>query len=663
MEQFSNKIKAVHLKRKAILYIRQSTMRQVFENGESTLRQYALKDKLASLGWAQDNIQVIDCDLGQSGASVTGREGFRQMIADVGSGTVGSVACIECSRLSRSSNDWGRLMEICALTGTILIDADGIYDPNNFNDRLLLGLKGTMSEAELHFIKERMRGGAVSKAKRGELRCPLPVGYLYDEGGIIVKDPSMDVRNAVLLFFKAFPICGTANRMVAYYRENGYKIPCNPKKGFGCGELEWRHLTASKAVKLLHNPAYAGIYAYGQQQQVYTVDGKKRRKAGEEDWLSYIEDHHEGYISAEEYRENIRILEANGTGDKMGTPPREGNALLQGIAICGKCGSKMYVSYKHTGDTSIPYYYCYGGNPTGHYSEGPPCQVIHGKNIDGTVSGLALERLTPAAVQSAVRVQEELKSRNSASDNYFLLKAERARYEMELAKKRYMRVDPDNRLVAFELENLWNEKISALSIAEKELREHEKDKANTPDRNDIERLLSLPANINELWNHPKAEVKDKKRILRCLIENVTLDKGENTVRLGILFKGGTSAVAECPVPLKKYETWITPKEVLDIVRSESARCTVEEIVEMLNGLGYKSGKGKTITLSVVRGIQYSYNIPSFKQHLRSQGYLSSEEKARQLGISVNALNKRRAMGKFKDTCFKTTENGDYMFSP
>jgi DNA invertase Pin-like site-specific DNA recombinase len=663
MEQYNSKIKSIHLKRKAVLYIRQSTMRQVYENNESTLRQYALKEKLLSFGWPSESIQIIDCDLGHSGASISGREGFRQMIADVGSGLVGAVACIECSRLSRSSNDWGRLMEICALTGAILIDVDGIYDPNNFNDRLLLGLKGTMSEAELHFLKERMRGGALNKAKRGELRCPLPIGYQYDESGSVVKVSNIDIQNAVMLFFKTFRVCGTANRMVSYYREHGYKIPINPRRGFGCNEIVWESLTASKAVKLLRNPAYAGIYAYGQHQGIYTIEGKMRKRVAEEEWISHIENHHEGYISTKEYKENGEILTSNNSHNQKITAPREGNALLQGIAICGKCGNKMYVVYKHTDEASTPYYSCYGCNPSGHFSEGPPCQIVHGKNPEESVVCLILEKLTPAAVESAIKVQTELEKRRSSEDNFFILKVERAQYELELAKKRYMNVDPENRLVAFELEKIWNHKITALALAEKELKEYKNKVQDKISSNDIQKLLSVPETTRELWQNPRTGIQDKKRILRCIIENVTINKVGQSVQLGILFKSGASTSIECKNPPKKYEEWVTPPEVLNIIRTESKRCNVEEITEILKNSGFSTGKGAEFNVSRVRGIQYRYNIPTFKQYLYSQGYLPTEEKSKILGISINALNKRRIAGKYEGECLKTTGNGDYMFSP
>lgn len=423
MEYFDRKITSTHLKRKAILYIRQSTMRQVYENTESTLRQYALKEKLIRFGWPEESITIIDCDLGQSGAESSGRDGFKQLVADVGSGEVGVVASIECSRLSRSSRDWGRLMEICAITQTVLIDDDGIYDPNNFNDRLLLGLKGTMSEAELHFIHARMRGGALNKAKRGELKFLLPVGYIYDEAGAVQKDPNMEIQNAVKLFFEAFRICGSAHRMMSYYRKNGYRIPKNPGCGFNSREIKWMQLSSMRAIDMLHNPAYAGIYAYGQRQKVHTINGKKTKGKPVDQWHVYIKGHHEGYISCEEYERNQKKLAANSNNSGFVPPPREGGALLQGIAICGKCGARMSTKYYHQKQGEVPYYVC--DHQSKYYTGGEVCQSVHGCVLDKAISKLLMERLTPMAVRDAIQVQKELEQRRAVSDNYFMLKAER----------------------------------------------------------------------------------------------------------------------------------------------------------------------------------------------------------------------------------------------
>lgn len=449
----NDKIEAMHLKRKAILYIRQSTMRQVYENTESTLRQYALEEHLIQLGWSRDMIEVIDCDLGQSGAEISCRNGFRQMLADVGEGNVGAIASIECSRLSRSSGDCGRLTEICAISRTILIDDDGIYDPNNFNDRLLLGLKGTMSEAELHFIRERLRGGALSKAGRGELRNGLPVGYVYNEAGNIIKDPDIQVQESVLLFFETFRICGTAHRLATYYGEKGYLIPTDRNRGFGSKTvIYWGILTPSRAHNILTSPAYAGIYTYGRIQTYNTIKGKRRRQTPDDQWISYIEGHHDFYITPKEYKNNCNLLSSNSTRNGA-SPPREGNALLQGIAICSECGNRLNVAYKKYKNSLYGMYVCcriLKGEPYSHKQ----CMCISSHAVDIAVSDAILKRLTPEAIKSAQEIQTEIDRRKSSSDNYFVLQVEKARYDTELAKKRYMNADPENRLVCMELERL-----------------------------------------------------------------------------------------------------------------------------------------------------------------------------------------------------------------
>ena len=661
MEYFDHKITSVHLKRKAILYIRQSTMRQVYENAESTLRQYALKEKLLCFGWQEENITVIDCDLGQSGAESSGRDGFKQLVADVGSGEVGVVASIECSRLSRSSRDWGRLMEICAITQTVLIDDDGVYDPNNFNDRLLLGLKGTMSEAELHFIHARMRGGALNKAKRGELKVPLPIGYVYDEIGTVIKDPNLEIQNAVNLFFEVFRICGSAHKMLSYYRKNGYMIPKNPDNGFNSKEITWVYLSSTRAIDILHNPAYAGIYAYGQHQQVHTIDGRKIRAKPLDEWHVYIKGHHEGYISCEEYERNQDKLAENNIFKASISPPREGNALLQGIVICGKCGARMSVRYSVHGQKYVPYYAC--DDRSRHYGSGKLCQNVHGSGLDEAISKLLMERLTPMAVRNAIQVQRELEQRRATSDNYFILKVERARYDVELAKKRYMNVDPSNRLVAFELEKLWNLKMNELVKVEEELRNHENSKKDETGISDVRKLLELPNNMKDIWKSGNANIQDKKRILRCLIENITITKEGATIRLGVCFKGGTCTVLECINPPMKYTTWTTSDEVLDIIRKESTCHTPDEISEILTNAGYKSGKGGKLTAERVTYLQRTYEMPSYTEYLHNEGYLTAKEKAVQLGIRLAVLHQRKNAGEFEGKVFRSSGKGDYMFAP
>ncbi len=661
MEQ-SSKIQEKHLKRKAILYVRQSTMRQVYENTESTLRQYALRDKLIQFGWNEEMIEIIDCDLGQSGADMKNRQGFRQMLADVGEGRVGAIASIECSRLSRSSGDWGRLTEICGLGHTLLIDDDGVYNPNDFNDRLLLGLKGTMSEAELHFLRERMRGGALNKAVRGELKNPLPVGYLYDEAGRIIKDPDLQVQSAIELFFRSFRICGSATSLAAYYAEKGYLFPTDRNRGHSIkSDIYWDYLTSSRAIYALKTPTYAGIYVYGRTQSCPTLNGNKVKAMQPEDWHSYIENHHEAYITIEEFNTNRSMLAANNT-KKNGSAPREGNALLQGIVICSKCGRHMNTSYKKYDKKLVGMYQCIRiakGEPFWHEK----CVCISSSVVDKAVEAVLMDKLTPEAIRSANEVQKELEKRRHDTNNFFAMQVEKARYESELARKRYMNADPENRLVCSELERIWNEKMGILSKCEAEYKRREMESAATSQPYDISSLLEFPEKFKEAWFGRKLDMVTKKRILRCLVKDVTLSGDAKHIQIGIRFSGGAEELVETDRPPKKYETWTTDPEIVEYIRNESRKHTVGEIVSMLNNKGIKSGKGNPFTRSIVRGIQYSYGIPSLKQYLKANGYLSTEEKAKELGITSNALNKRRISGKYPGDVVKTTDGGDYMYGP
>jgi DNA invertase Pin-like site-specific DNA recombinase len=635
-------------------------MKQVYENVESTSRQYALKDRLIQFGWRPEDIVTVDCDLGLSGSGSSEREGFKKLVADVGNDEVGAIACLETSRLSRNSQDWGRLMEICSITQTVLIDADGIYNLSDINDRMLLGLKGTMSEHELYLIRARLRGGALHKAERGEFRIPLPIGYVYDEAGCVIKNPDIEVQSAVNLFFEAFRICGSATKMARHYSENGFKIPRNPANGFHSKELLWVGLSSARALDMLHNPAYAGIYAYGQRQTVATVHGSKIKAKPTDEWHVFMKDHHESYISEDEFNQNQARLAMNNTHSSPVPPAREGNALIQGIAMCGLCGKKMSVRYHGAGRKNTPYYVC---DDLAKHNGGDMCQSVHGARIDEAISDLVLDRLTPVAIANAVKVQEEIKQRESASDNYFVLQMERAQYEVGLARKRYMSVDPSNRLVAFELEKIWNQKISDLAKAEEEFRMHEHAKEKAFVQPDISELMSLPDNVRDIWNNGNVKLKDRKRIIRCLIEDVTITKTDQTIHCGVLFKAGSTAEFECQNPPMKYTTWTTPEEVVDIIRRESMSHTREEIAELLIGAGHLSGKGLPISVDRVGYIMRLYNIPSYQDHLIARGYLTVAEKAAQLNISPVTVHKWKNAGLFDCEFIKSTGKGDYMFAP
>lgn len=641
----NRKIKAHHLSRTAYLYIRQSTIRQVQENTESTLRQYALREKLVSFGWDSQMIEVIDNDLGHSGKTTLNRDGFKQLVANVANGMAGAVACIEASRLSRSSSDWGRLIEYCAMTDTVLIDADGVYNPNDFNDRLLLGLKGTMSEAELHFLQERMRGGLMNKVKRGELKTVLPIGYVHDECGRIVKDPDVQVRETIEMFFSTFRIVKTGRGVALHFKEKGYKFPHKAEGNPYSREIRWLDLQTSQALSLLHNPIYAGVYAYGRNQTVWTGEGKKSRKAKMEDWHVFLRDHHEGYISYEEFRSNENILLENcqpwRSEEGKKTPPREGTALIQGIVFCGKCGHRMTVRYKQRGGEEgtslIPIYRCSYGEVQ---ASGPLCQSIYGDKIDRRISEIIKERLTPEAVRMSVEIRKEVGRRKEEQVRYFKLGVEKAKYEADLARKRFLSVDPDNRLVALELESAWNVRLAELQDAEKEYEEELARNAVVSNEELDQKVAGLTENFAEVWDNPSLKSEDKKRIIRHLIEDVTLTKQEETTLIQIRFRGGTTEQTAVSNPLPSYKAWETSSAALELLRRESGNYTMKELVELLNAGGEKSGRGRPFTEGIIHNLMKYYGLQNKKQKYLALGYITAEEKAKQIGMRTDGMLKK-----------------------
>jgi DNA invertase Pin-like site-specific DNA recombinase len=457
----SLKIQPHHLERGAYLYIRQSSMRQVVENVESTKRQYALRSRAIALGWRDDRIIVIDNDQGESGASAAWREGFQRLVTDVGMGHAGIVMGLEVSRLARNNADWHRLLEICALSDTLILDEDGVYDPSSFNDRLLLGLKGTMSEAELHVLKARLRGGILNKARRGEYRCPLPTGLVYDEAGNVVLDPDVQIREAIAYFFETFARVGSASQTVKVFRREGLVFPSRLRTG---DTTVFRPLTASTAMRTLHNPRYAGAYVYGRRQYRRAVDGKKsiQKKRDHGDWTACIPGAHPGYISWEQFQENLQILEINGRPYEVarGSPPREGAALLQGRAICGRCGRNIRVRYVTRRGKQEAWYVCDRGHST---RAEPNCQSMAAKAIDMALGALVTESMTRAAVELALEIRREIEARYEEADQLRARAVERAQIEADLAQRRFILVDPNNRLVADTLEREWNDKLRGLA--------------------------------------------------------------------------------------------------------------------------------------------------------------------------------------------------------
>jgi DNA invertase Pin-like site-specific DNA recombinase len=463
----NQKVTASHLKRQAYCYVRQSTLKQVFENTESTKRQYALREQAVALGWPMVQIVTIDSDLGETAASVADRQGFQKLMTEVSLGRVGLVMGLEVSRLARNNADWARLLEICAITDTLILDEEGIYNPTDFNDRLLLNMKGTFSEVELHVLRSRLRGGILSKARRGELKTRLPTGFVYDHNDKVIIDPDKQIQQCLRLFFDIFQRTGAAFATVKAFATDDMKFPCRMHLGPDKGKVKWQRLTSGRALSILNNPRFAGAYYYGRQRSRINVDGSMTYfQVPRDQWLVLIKDAHPGYIAWQQYEDNLQRLRQNAVAYNIidrKTPAREGPCLLQGLAVCGKCGQRMTIRYKYQKKGRIePAYLCQRHRIERWESS---CQYIPGAKIDEAIGKLLLDSVTPLTLEVALQVQKELQDRFNEADNLRKQQVQRAEYEANIARRRFMQVDPDNRLVADTLEAEWNEKLRQLQDA------------------------------------------------------------------------------------------------------------------------------------------------------------------------------------------------------
>jgi len=642
--EIHQQVTASHLGRRAYLYVRQSSVRQVIENTESTQRQYALRRRAVALGWPNESIVVIDTDLGQSGASAVDRKGFQQLVTEVGMGRAGIVLGLEVSRLARNSTDWHRLLEICALTDTLILDEDGIYDPAHFNDRLLLGLKGTMSEAELHVMQARLRGGLLNKARRGDLRCSLPVGLVYDGDGRVVLDPDREVQDAVRLLFETFARTGAVHATIKYFRAQGFLFPRRLTDGPHNGEIAWAPLSLSRAAQALHNPWYAGAYVYGRGRWRKLPNGRRRHeRLPREQWQVLIRDAHPGYISWERYESIQEQLRASAKAigfDRHG-PPREGPALLQGRVVCGLCGSRMHVHYSlRRGGQLVTDYVCTG---RGRLFGDPLCQSVVGTQIDASVSTLLLEAVTPMALELALAVQQEIAARLEEADRLRHRRVERAGYEAERARYRYLQVDPANRLVADSLEADWNTKLAALADAQ---RDYERQRAADHlviDQHERQRILALAADFPAVWQASTTPQRERKRMLALLIEDVTLIK-HNQINVSVRFRGGATTTLSLPRPLSAPQLRATDpavREQIDLLLDEY---TDAQVAHILNERGLSTGAGATFDADSIRWVRFSAKLNSLKERLLEVGMLTTKQACAQLGVSRNTLRRLRVQG-------------------
>jgi DNA invertase Pin-like site-specific DNA recombinase len=634
-----NKVTADHLRRDAYLYVRQSSLYQVANNTESSRRQYDLRGRAVALGWPAERVIVIDVDQGLSGASATDREGFQRLVADVSLGKAGIVLGLECSRLARNNADWHRLLELCSLSGTLICDEDGLYDPGSINDRLLLGLKGTISEAELHFIRARLQGGLLAKAARGELRVRLPVGLAYDQLGNVTLDPDASVRAAIEYLFRCFEQTGSAHAVVKQFAADGLTFPGRHLGGPHHGETYWKPLRHDLVLFTLHNPRYAGAYFYGRRKQLTDINGHTHTVLKSRDqWTVLIQDAHPGYVTFEQYEQNQQTLAANAAArgdERRAGPAREGPALLQGLVVCGKCGKRMTVSYhKRCNGEPQPDYHC---SREGIATGTPPCQTICGAGVDQAIATLVLEHLTPLAIETALAVSTELQQRAADADRIRQMGVKRAEHAAEAARRRYLAVDPTNRLVADQLEADWNNKLRELADARDEY-ERATHAGNRPLTHEQHaRIRALATDLPALWANPATPMRERKRLIRLLVTDVTLNKTSEQIAAHIRLSGGQQHTLQVPRPLRAWEAHTTPPTTITLINQLLDDHTYDETVEILNSKGLTGGWGKPFTVVSLTQLCRNRSIPSHQQRLKAAGMLTLEEIAAQLDVTAQTI--------------------------
>lgn len=658
----SELVKPAHLARKAVVYIRQSTPHQVVSNQESLRLQYALRQRARELGWHEADIDVIDADLGLSGASAAGRSGFKELVGRVGLSEVGLILSIDVTRLARNCSDWYPLLDICGLRGCLIADRDGVYDPGSANGRLLLGLKGTISELELHTIRSRLTAGLLAKAERGELALSLPVGLTRDPTGVVVKDPDMAVQERLGLVFEMFLKFGAAAKVMRMLNERGLDLPRRDRHG----DLCWARATVSSVTSILKNPAYAGAFVYGRtRMREAGRQGASKMKAPRpvDEWRIVVKDRYPAYIdwpSYEKINATLKDNRAEYMRIKTRGAPRDGDLLLHGIAWCARCGHKMYVRYKSGGEYVCNHLRSNQGLPT--------CQHVRAAAVDAVVADAFLTALAPAELDALSRARRAQSQVDAALRTSAERELERKRYAAALAERQFNRVDPDNRLVAAELERRWEAALIEVRAAEEALSR----RASPPSAAQLGigktlqgKVVTLAGRLPQIWDDPNTSDARRKALLRCLIDKVILDRGEHDVTsVRIVWRGG--AVTSLGVKMRV-------NSVSKLARGEEMRQRVcalacegmydDEIAAVLTSEGYRSPtcEDKVLPITVQR-IRHAANIEVNQPRTRwthSVGVLSANELATKLNIPVNWLyvqiRKQRLI-------VDRQPNGAYLFS-
>ncbi|MGH9445432.1 MAG: recombinase family protein [Terriglobia bacterium] len=634
------KLTVDRVRRRAIVYIRQSSPDQVLHHQESTRRQYSLVDQAHALGF--ENVVVIDEDLGRTGSGLVERPGFQRLVAEVCSGEVGAVLCIEASRLARNGRDWHYLIEMCGMVNAVVIDPDGVYDPNLTNDRLLLGLKGTMSEFELSLLRQRSLEARRQKARRGEMQFPLPVGFRWSANGPIEKDPDQRVQQAIELAFRKMTERGSVRQVLIWFRQQHLGLPVSCREG-GESAVVWKAPVYRHLWVMLTHPLYAGAYAYGRRDvRVEIVEGRARKSKGHmkprSEWTVLIRDHHPGYISWEQYERNQAMIAANAHMKSDGQPKagRGGRSLLCGLLRCRRCGHMLHTRYSCRGGAILPRYECTDRHR--YYGEAR-CIAFGGLWVDEAVAKEVLQAIGGNGVEAALEAAEQMRQRRQELRKAMELEAEQARYEARLAERRYEAVDPDQRLVAAELEARWNAALQKVRAAEQRLEKFDlgAEGAVLPDK---ELLLSLAQDLPAIWNSPSTDLRLKQRIVRILIEEIVADVEEEKRELVLLIHWAGGRHSELRVKKRKagQHRWCTSLEAVEIVRQMAGKFTDELIAATLNRLELRTGVGNSWTKDRVYSLRHHHRLPGFDPN-HPQSEVTLDEAAERLQVSPGSVRR------------------------
>jgi DNA invertase Pin-like site-specific DNA recombinase len=595
----SAKIQSMHCERMAFVYVRQSTALQVIEHRESTERQYNLRERAIDLGWPATRVEVIDEDQGRSGSSAAHRTGYQRLVSEVGLGKVGIVLMLEASRLARNNSDWYRLIEICGVSGTLIADESAVYNPREPNDRLLLGVKGTLSEAELFTLRTRLYEGRWNKARKGLLHFPLPVGYVHTADGGWALDPDTQVRERLDFLFDSFRRHGIVRKVVRDLNEQGLELPTRATFKEGYGSLIWKAPTLSAVVRILHNPAYAGAYVYGRWDYSSERRSMKTGRASAHarsvaQWPVIIAGHHPAYIGWEEFVSNQERLRQNWSHDGNRGAPREGRALLQGIVYCGVCGRKMSVQDRAARAKRSPSYICGRG-----YQDGDEkiCQSMTSRPVDAAVVEAFLAAVSPTSVQVATKVLDQVEQDLAAQRRQRELQLEQARYEARLAQRQYDAVDPDNRLVASELERRWNDKLERVAQLERAYAQAEREAQWSLTADERAAITELSQDVRAIWSAETTTNQERKQLLRMVIESVQLDGTSQAGQIEVLVRWRSGAVTALNVKRSApgEGSLKTPKEAVSRIHKLVPRHSYDEIAAYLNRAGLHSAFGRRFT--------------------------------------------------------------------